>query len=344
MGVTATTNRAAVLHAPGDIRLEDRRVPEPGERDVLVEVRSVGVCGSDVHYYEEGRVGDFVVKEPLVLGHESAGVVAAAGPGVRDLDAGQRVSIEPGVPCLACELCRRGDYNLCPDVRFFATPPFDGAFQQYVAVPEEFVYAVPDTMSDDEAALLEPLSVGVWACRKAGVTAGSRVLVTGAGPIGLLAMQVARALGAAEVAISDTHAHRLELARTLGADAALDPSAGELAGSGLAPDVLLECSGSTAALGDAIGLVRPAGHVVLVGMGADEVRLPLGVLQQRELWVTGTFRYANTWPAARALAASGAVDLAHLVTGHFGLEEAEKALRAGREDPVSVKPVVCPQR
>lgn len=307
-----------------------------------MEVRSVGVCGSDVHYYERGRVGDFVVRDPLVLGHESSGVVTAVGPGVSGIEPGDRVSLEPGVPCLGCAQCRLGRYNLCPSMRFFATPPIDGAFQQFVTVPEQFAYPVPDSLSDDAAALLEPLSVGMWACRKAGVSAGTRVLVTGAGPIGLLAMQAAKALGAA--AISDMHAHRLDLARTLGADVALDATGVDLTETAFAPNVLLECSGSAAALDSAVRLVRPAGSVVLVGMGSDEVRLPLGILQQRELWVTGTFRYANTWPAARALAASGAIELDRLVTGHFALNEAEKALRAGHDDPTSVKPVICPQR
>lgn len=359
-GVGAGANPAAVLHAPGDVRVEDRAVPEPGSAEVLVEVASVGVCGSDAHYYRDGRLGDFVVREPLVLGHEAAGVVAGTGSRVHGLESGQRVALEPGVPCRDCEQCRAGRYNLCPDVRFFATPPVDGAFQRHVTVPETFAYPVPDDLSDDAAALLEPLSVALWACRKAGVTAGTRALVTGVGPVGLLVLQVARAQGAAEVVVSDTQPNRLELARSLGAtdvvdvsagaptgvaaDVAGDVAAGGLAGSGFAPDVLLECSGSGAALEEAVHLVRPSGRVVMVGMGAAQVGLPVPVVQQRELWVTGTFRYANTWPAARALATSGAVELDGLVTGHFGLAEADQALRAVLDDPRSVKPVVHPQR
>lgn len=344
MTFAESSNQAAVLFAPGDVRTEERPVPRPGEHEVVVEVRSVGVCGSDVHYYEQGRVGEFVVRAPLILGHESSGMVVSVGERVRSLAPGQRVSIEPGVPCFGCTQCRHGRYNLCADVRFFATPPIDGAFQQYVTVPEPFAYPVPDALSDDAAALLEPLSVAIWACRKAGITTGTRVLVTGAGPIGLLALQVARAQGAAEVAISDVHPYRLDLARALGAHVALDASAGEVGASDLAPDALLECSGSAAALSEAVGRLRPAGNVVLVGMGTDEVRLPLAVLQQRELWVTGTFRYANTWPTARELATSGGVELDRLVTGRFGLDEAEKALRAAEEDANSIKPVVNPVR
>ncbi len=210
-------NRAAVLHEAGDLRIEDVPVPVPGPREVLVEVRSVGVCGSDVHYYEHGRIGSFVVRSPLILGHESMGVVLELGGEARRHRVGDRVAIEPGVPCGRCHECRHGRYNLCPDVQFFATPPVDGAFARYVAIHEDFAYALPDVLSDDQGALMEPLSVGLWACWKGRVGAGKSVLVTGAGPIGQLAMQVARALGAAEVVVTDINEHRLEVAARSGA-------------------------------------------------------------------------------------------------------------------------------
>jgi L-iditol 2-dehydrogenase len=178
------SNRAAVLHEPGDIRIEERPTPEPGPREVLVEITSVGVCGSDVHYYEHGRIGSHVVRAPLILGHESAGRVVALGEGATKHAEGDRVTLEPGVPCGRCRECRAGRYNLCADVVFFGTPPVDGAFARYVTIHEDFAFALPDGLSDDVGALMEPLSVGIWACRKAGVSAGDRVLVTGAGPIG----------------------------------------------------------------------------------------------------------------------------------------------------------------
>ena len=187
-------------------------MPQPGQGEVVVRVGSVGVCGSDTHYYEHGRIGRFVVEEPLVLGHEAAGEVTEVGPGVTRLTVGQRVSIEPGVPDLTCEQCLAGRYNLCPNMRFFATPPFDGALAEYVVVHEAFAHPVPENVSDDAAALLEPLSVGIWACRKARVTAGDRVLVTGAGPIGLVCVQAALAFGATEVVVSDVNPARLALA------------------------------------------------------------------------------------------------------------------------------------
>ncbi|GAA2361006.1 NAD(P)-dependent alcohol dehydrogenase [Nonomuraea africana] len=335
--------RAAVLHGVGKIQLEERPRPEPGRREVLVRVASVGTCGSDVHYYEHGRIGDFVVESPLVLGHEPSGTVVATGDGATRHRPGQRVSLEPGVPDFTCPQCLAGRYNLCPRMRFFGTPPIDGAFCEYVVVREEFAYAVPDSLSDDAAALIEPLSVGVWACGKARVGPGTRVLVTGAGPVGLLCMQAALAFGATEVVITDVNPARLRLARELGASATLDVRENRLAEAGFDPDVLLECSGHPAAIGEAVRSVARAGRVVLVGMGGDEIPLPLAHVQTRELEVTGTFRYANTWPPAIALAAAGRVQLDALVTGHHGLAEVEQALVAGGRDPEVVKVVVRPQ-
>jgi L-iditol 2-dehydrogenase len=330
-------NRAAVLTPERSIVIEDRAVPEPGPREVLVEIAAVGVCGSDVHYYEHGRIGDFVVDAPLVLGHESAGRVAALGAGATRHAIGDRVTLEPGVPCGRCRECRAGRYNLCPHVVFLATPPVDGAFTNFVAIHEDFAFALPDALSDEAGALMEPLSVGIWACRRAGVKAGDHVLITGAGPIGLLAMQVARASGAS-VTISDLSEPRLALAERTGADRVVR---GDL--SAVEADVLIECSGHPAALAGGIAALRPAGTAVVVGMGPGATaEVPLALIQSREIWLTGTFRYANTYPAAIELVASGRVDVEAIVTGHFGLDDAEAALRASREDPASVKAVVHP--
>ncbi len=169
-------NQAAVLYAPHDIRIEERAVPKPGPREVLIEIKAVGVCGSDVHYYEHGRIGSYVVRQPLILGHESAGVIVDVGEGVGRERIGQRVAIEPGVPDGVCRQCRTGHYNLCPNVRFFGTPPIDGAFTNYVTILSDFAYALPDQMSDEEGALIEPLSVGLWACRKAKLRGGATCL------------------------------------------------------------------------------------------------------------------------------------------------------------------------
>jgi L-iditol 2-dehydrogenase len=335
------TMRVSVLYGIGELGIEQRPVPDPGPGEVLIRVGSVGVCGSDVHYFEHGRIGPYVVDRPLVLGHEAGGRIAAVGPGVTTLLAGQRVSIEPGVPCRSCPQCLAGHYNLCPHVRFFATPPHDGAFAEYVVMPAAFVFAIPDSISDDEAGLIEPLSVGVWSCRRTGVSPSDRVLITGAGPIGLIAAQVARAFGAADVLVTDVNPERLALAETMGF-ATLDVTGRSVAEHGYQADVLIECSGQARATWDAVSTLAPAARAVLVGMGGDEVTLPLSYLQDRELVITGAFRYANTWPTAIDLVANGKVQLGPLVSGHFDLDHVADALTAARRDPTSMKPIVRP--
>ena len=331
--------RASVLGTDLTLRMEERPVPVPGPGEVLVRVRSVGVCGSDIHYFEHGRIADFVVESPLVLGHESSGTVVAVGAGVDDLSVGTTVAMEPGVPCAACEQCRAGRYNLCPDVQFFATPPVDGTFCEYVVLPRAFAHPVPDHVSFDAAALVEPLSVGVWACRKAEVRVGTRVLVTGAGPIGIMAALVARAHGASQVTISDVNVDRLAFADGLGF-ATVDSRDVHLPDAVLA-DVLIECSGAAPAIDAGIRSVAPAGTVVLVGMSPGTMaELPVGIIQGRELWVTGTFRYAHTYPTAIDLIASGRIDLDALVSRAFPLDQAEQALTYSRRDPAAMKVMV----
>jgi L-iditol 2-dehydrogenase len=336
--IVPASMKASVLVGPGVIRLEDRPVPTPGVGEVLVQVRAVGVCGSDVHYFEHGRIGDFVVRSPLVLGHEVSGQIAAVGGGVESARIGERVALEPGAPCRHCVQCRRGVYNLCPDIRFYGTPPIDGALCEYVLVPADFAYPVPDSVSDDAAALIEPLSVGIWANRKAGLGAGGSLLIAGAGPIGLVTLQVARAIGVTTVVLSDINADRLAVATGLGATGT------RLAGGDdddTEFDAFIDCSGVGSAIGAGIRSVRPGGRIVLVGMGADELTIPVARLQQRELVLTGTFRYANTWPDAIALVAGGAVDMDRLVTSHHALADVPTALRAGSTKG-HVKAVISP--
>jgi L-iditol 2-dehydrogenase len=330
-------NPSAVLYGPGDVRIEDRPVPQPGPGEVQVEVAVIGVCGSDVHYYDHGRIGTRVVEHPMVLGHESAGRISAVGADVDPGRVGQRVALEPGVPCGRCVQCRRGRYNLCPDVAFFATPPVDGSIARYVTITADFAHPVPDELDDVQAAMAEPVSVGIWACRRAGVTAGDRVLVTGAGPVGLFAGQVARAFGAAGVTVTDLSEHRLAVAAKLGLTAvrAGDPIDARF-------DVLIECSGSSRALQSALPLVDASGRVVLVGMGEDSVAFDVPLIQTRELWITGTFRYANTYPTALAMITSGAVQVGPVVTHAFPLERTEEALLSGRTDPTSLKAIIRP--
>ncbi|HEX2214391.1 MAG TPA: NAD(P)-dependent alcohol dehydrogenase [Mycobacterium sp.] len=329
--------RAAVLVEPGRIEMQDRPIPRPGPGDVLVRVSSVGVCGSDTHYYRHGRVGGFVVDSPLVLGHEAAGTVVDVGEAVDRARIGQRVSIEPQRPDPDSDETRRGHYNLCPHMEFFATPPIDGALCDYVTIGAEFAHPVPDSMSDDAAALCEPLSVGIAAVRKAGLAGGSRVLITGAGPIGIVVAQLARAFGATDIIVSDPDEARRQRVTAFGATTVLDPTTQSV--TDLHVDAFIDASGAPAAVADGIRAVRPAGTVVLVGSGAEAMELPTQVIQNRELILTGVFRYANTWPTAIALVQTKRVDLDAMVTARFPLEKAAEALDSDRT-PGSVKTVV----
>lgn len=337
--MTDTSMHASLLVSPGVVEQRSRPIPDLRRDDVLVRIAAVGVCGSDVHYYHEGRIADFVLEEPMVLGHEASGVIADVGSAVPRSRIGERVSIEPQRACRACEQCRRGSYNLCPSMEFYATPPIDGAFAEYAAISSDFAYAIPDNMSLEAAALCEPLSVGIWANEKAGTRAGSRVLIAGAGPIGIIAMQVATAFGASEVIVSDIAQTRREAAQCFGATRALDPAAEDVAG--LDVDIFIDASGAEPAVRAGILAVKPGGRVVLVGMGADDVSLPVSRIQGREIEVTGVFRYANTWPLAIDLAASGRVDLDALVTSRHSLDEVERALHASTE-PTALKVLVTP--
>ncbi|MCC9176660.1 NAD(P)-dependent alcohol dehydrogenase [Arthrobacter sp. zg-Y750] len=331
---------AAGTEHPNTLTVEERPVPQPGAGEVLVRVAAVGVCGSDVHYYRHGRIGPFVVEDSLVLGHEASGTVAAVGPGVDPERIGQRVSIEPQKPCRKCGQCKQGRYNLCPDMAFYATPPVDGAFAEYVVIEADFAHPVPDSVSDEAAALLEPLSVGIWACQKAGIGPGQRLLVAGAGPVGVIIAQVARAFGASAVYVSDISRERLDFAAGHGATHTLHASQPV---DRLGADAFIDASGAPSAVRAGIRAVAPGGRAVLVGMGADDAELPVSVIQNRELWVTGVFRYANTWPTAISLAAEGRVDLDALVTDLFGLGQVAEALDAGRR-PETLKALVQPWR
>ncbi|MFD1714288.1 NAD(P)-dependent alcohol dehydrogenase [Amnibacterium flavum] len=339
--MTTEQMRASVLIEKGVVRLEDVPTPPLDADQVLIQIAAVGVCGSDVHYFHEGRIGDFIVEEPMILGHEASGTIVAVGSGVSPDRVGERVSIEPQRACRVCEQCKRGAYNLCPFMEFYATPPIDGAFAQYAVIQSDYAYAIPDSMSLDAAALCEPLSVGIWSNQKAGTRPGSRVLISGAGPIGIVILQVALAFGASEVIISDIAANRLEVATRFGATRVIDPRAEDIASLELDVDVFIDASGAQPAVRAGILALKPGGRAVLVGMGADEYPLPVSRIQARELEVTGVFRYANTWPLAIELVASGKVDLDALVTARFGLDDVEEALAAAT-DPQALKVIVEP--
>ncbi|MET1087757.1 MAG: NAD(P)-dependent alcohol dehydrogenase [Arthrobacter sp.] len=335
------TMRANILKRQGDMSMETLPLPQLDPDQVLVQVSAVGVCGSDVHYYEHGRIGPYVVDHPLILGHELSGRIAAAGSAVDPSRVGKRVAVEPQRPCRQCKQCKAGRYNLCPDIEFYATPPINGAFAEYVTIQSDFAYDIPDSVSDEAAALIEPLSVGLWACERAQIKPGSRVLIAGAGPIGIIAAQAARVYGATEIYISDIAEDRLAFALKNGATHALNAKTDSV--EGLDVDAFIDASGAPQAVRSGIKAVAPAGRVILVGLGADDVELPVSYIQNREIWLSGVFRYTNTWPLAIQLIADGKVNLDILVTGKFNLAESEDALKAGKQ-PGQLKAVIYPGR
>lgn len=332
-----STMTASVLRGVKDLIVEERPVPVPAADEVLIRVHSVGVCGSDVHYFQHGRIGPYVVESPLVLGHEASGTIVAVGADVDESRVGRRVAIEPQRPCRVCEFCREGAYNLCPKMEFYATPPIDGAFCEYVLIQDDFAYDVPDSISDHAAALMEPLSVGIAAAQKGGIKVGDTVLIAGGGPIGILTGQVARAFGATDVVVADINAGRRALAAGYGlrvVDPAVDST------EQLGAHVFVDASGATPAILNGIRSTRAGGTVVLVG-SADEFPLSVPEIAMRELSVTGTFRYTNTWPIARSLLISGLVEVDSLVTHEYGIEQVEDAL-VGEGAGNSLKRMVLP--
>lgn len=333
------SNHAAVMPELGRIEIQSVDEPTPGPREAVVQIEAVGVCGSDTAYFTVGRIGDWVVDGPIILGHECAGKVIAVGSDVTQVAVGDRVAIEPGTPCRDCRDCMAGRYHLCPDLVFFATPPYDGSLVQRMAIDERQLFRMPDSMSYEEGALCEPLSVGIWACRRAGLEPGDRVLVTGAGPVGLLAAQAARAFGANSVTVTDIADFRLDMARELGFDV-------ERVGEGTSRDfdVLLECSGAPTALADALWRLRTNGRAAMVGMPKQDVALALSRLNVNELTIGLVNRYAHTWPIAIELISSGRVDVSSLVTHRFPLDETADAIMLARNVPDSVKAIIAPQQ
>lgn len=306
---------------------------------MLLRMDSVGICGSDVHYLAKGRIGDFVLTKPMIIGHEASGVVAAVGKTAKNLQVGDRVAIEPGVPCRFCDHCKNGKYNLCADIVFCATPPYDGNLTRYYAHAADFCYKLPDHVTMEEGALLEPLSVGVHACRRAAVGLGSDLLILGAGPIGLSTLLSAKAMGAGKILITDLLQSRLDVARELGATHTLliKPESTEQENVnavkellGVAPDKSVDCSGAQATARLALLSTRSGGCVVLVGMGAAESTLPLVDSLVREVDIRGVFRYCNDYPAALALVATGQVNVKRLITHHFDITETDKAFDTAR--------------
>jgi len=320
--------RASVLSGASSISVEQRPIPAVQSDEVLVRVAAVGVCGSDVHYYREGRIGDFVVEGPLVLGHEVSGRIAAVGAGVDPGRIGQRVAIEPQRPCRVCWQCKSGRYNLCPEVAFYATPPVDGGMSEYAVIRADFAHLLPDHASYELGALCEPVSVGIHCCALTSVRPADTVVVMGAGPIGLLAVVAARQRGAGQVIASDIFPKRLEIARELGA-IPVDVRSESIGGvieertGGRGADKLFDTSGVRSVIEAAPNLMRKGGAIAVVGLPADDsVTYHMLEVVDKELSIHGVFRYANTYASAVALVSSGQYPVEAVITDRVPLDEA----------------------
>ncbi|GMS92086.1 hypothetical protein PENTCL1PPCAC_14261, partial [Pristionchus entomophagus] len=338
-------NLSAVLYGKDDLRMEQKDIPVAKKGELLIRVHTVSICGSDVHFLKHGAIGSFIVNAPMVLGHESSGTVEEVGEGVEGFQKGDRIAMEPGIPCRVCFQCKTGSYNLCPEARFFATPPTDGALTRFITHPADFCFKLPPTVSYEEGALLEPLSVAVYACRRAGITVGQRVLVLGAGPIGLFSALVALSHGISSVAITDINDGRLALAKECGIHHAinvrgLSPSEVReqvVAALGQEPDASIECTGVGSSIETAITTSHSGGVVVLVGLASARCDLPILAAACREVDLKAIFRYKNCYPTALELVSSKKIDLSKLTKAHYSLEQAREAFeRSQKADVVKV--------
>ncbi len=330
-------NRACVLTALKTMEFRDVPMPEPAKGEILMKLEAVGICGSDVHYYSHGRIGDFVVDFPFILGHECAGTVVALGEGVTDLNVGDRVALEPGVPCGKCVECRSGRYNLCPDVKFFATPPYDGCLMNYVTFPAEFAFKLPDNVSSVEGALIEPLAIGINAAMTGGVKLGDTVLIFGAGCIGLVSLLAAKACGAAKVIVADLLPNRLAVAEKLGGIAINSKEKDVVAEvmrltGGKGAQVVLDCAGFSKTVADSMRAAAIAGKIVVVGLGETELNnLPFNLLSVHELTMTSIFRYRNIYPIAINAVAAGSIDISGIISDRFTFDQTPEAYKAVSE-------------
>ena len=327
------TMKTAVMLGIGKMGFEERPIPVPKDNEVLVKLEYVGICGSDLHYYETGAIGDYVVKPPFVLGHEPGGTVVEVGKDVKHLNVGDRVALEPGKTCGHCEFCKTGNYNLCPDVVFFATPPVDGVFQESVAHEAALCFKLPDNVSTMEGALIEPLAVGFHAAIQGGAKAGQTAVVMGAGCIGLVTMMALKAMGVSRVFVVDIMEKRLQKALELGADGVINASQTDAVEEvkkltdGRGCDLAVETAGTQITAVQTIHMTKKGAAIVLVGYSkSGEMTLPMSLALDKELTFKTVFRYRHIYPMAIDAVAAGKVNLKGIVTDVFDLDDVQNAM------------------
>lgn len=337
--------KAAILKNPLEIEIEEIPIPKPGNNEVLIKVMAVGICGSDLHYYEYGRIGRRVVEEPLIQGHECAGIIVEVGVNVSRFNIGDKVSIEPGISCGRCGYCRSGRYNLCSQIKFLSTPPVNGALAQYITHPEDFVFKLPNNLTFERASLVEPLSVGIHTARRTRMEPGSTILVSGMGPVGLTMVMVAKAYGVKNIIVSDIEPFRLQTAKELGAWKTINVLEENVekfinrVTDHEGVDMAIDTSGNHEALRSAIEVVKRGGKLAVIGFPSDEtVPVNLTLMLQKEIDLISIYRYTNTFhQGLEILASESSAGL--LITDRYPLIKAHEAfekLRRNKQETLKV--------
>ena len=314
------------------MEIRDIEMPKAGAKEVLVELEYVGICGSDVHYFHDGRCGDYKVEGDFMLGHECAGTVVELGEGVENLKVGDRVALEPGITCGQCEFCKTGRYNLCPDVQFLATPPVQGCYENYIAFPENMCFKLPENISTKEGALVEPLSVGMHAANQGDVKLGDSVVILGAGCIGLVTLLACKAHGATDITVVDVIPKRLDYAMKLGATRVINGKEVNAVEEmdkltdGAGVDKVFETAGSPVTIQQTPYMVKNGGTIVLVGISAQEkIEYNFAKIMAKEAKIESVFRYRNIYPQAIAAIADGMIDVSGIVTHEFDFDDIQEA-------------------
>lgn len=338
-----TKMKVAVMTSIGNIEMIERDIPKPKDNEVLVKIEYVGICGSDLHYYETGAIGEYIVKPPFVLGHESGGIVREVGKDVKNLKVGDKVALEPGKTCGHCTFCKEGKYNLCPDVVFFATPPIDGVFQEYVVHPESLSFKLPEKLSTLEGALIEPLSVGMHAAIQGKASIGQIAFVAGAGCIGLCSMMSLKACGVSNVYVIDIIEKRLKKALDLGASGVINASNEDVIKrvmeitDGAGSDITIETSGSEISTNQSIEYAKKGSTIVLVGYSkTGMINMKVSLALDKELTFKTVFRYRHIYPIAIEAVENKIINIKNIVTNTFDFKDIQRALDDSIKDKANI--------
>lgn len=335
--------KVAVMEGIRKIGYTTREIPQPKDNEVLVRIQYVGVCGSDLHYYETGRIGDYIVEPPFVLGHEASGVVTKLGKDVKNLKIGDRVALEPGATCGECEFCKTGRYNLCPDVVFFATPPVDGVLQEFATHPASLCFKLPDNVSSMNGALIEPLAVGFHAAAQGDAHLGQKAVIFGAGCIGLMTLLALQSHGLNNITVVDILPNRLEQAKKMGATHVVNSmdkdflsqfdSITDKAGF----DIAFETAGTEITTRMCINVLKKGSNLVCVGYSkTGEMTLPMSLLLDKELTIKTVFRYRHIYPKAIEAVSSGKINPSDVVTNIFEFDDVQNAMDKSVDDKATI--------